>query len=379
MGMKRQRFAVLFLAFASIPRLPLAAQPQCGGVERWPVKVGSDSRANQINLTSPVPISLHNLVNLPRPQLPNDDDTRLDQEKTVYVVQGRLLKFKLEAGRTGDLDYHLVITDDTRQFSPGGTNTLPSPHSFVAEIVKPDCVPGRTGNPATVSRFQSEIASLRTRFDQRFSPIHGGWNDAGGIPVSITGVGFFDRHHGQTGRAVNGIEIHPVLDISFDAVPPPPPGPVTAIIRNADFEDGPMHWVASSGVLSNDSTEPARNGNWKAWLGGYGETHTDTLHQQITIPATATAATLMFYLHISSEEQNSQVFDTLRVQIRSAAGQHRKTLATFSNLQAGSGFHLNTFSLTPYRGETIRIHFVAQEDNGSPTSFVLDDFGVVIE
>jgi hypothetical protein len=31
----------------------------------------------------------------------------------------------------------------------------------------------------------------------------------------MTGVGFFDRIHGQTGVAPNGIELHPVLDIQF--------------------------------------------------------------------------------------------------------------------------------------------------------------------
>jgi hypothetical protein len=31
----------------------------------------------------------------------------------------------------------------------------------------------------------------------------------------VTGVGFFDRIHGQTGVAPNGIELHPVLDIQF--------------------------------------------------------------------------------------------------------------------------------------------------------------------
>jgi hypothetical protein len=33
--------------------------------------------------------------------------------------------------------------------------------------------------------------------------------------VTVTGVGFFDRIHGQTGVAPNGIELHPVLDIQF--------------------------------------------------------------------------------------------------------------------------------------------------------------------
>jgi hypothetical protein len=45
------------------------------------------------------------------------------------------------------------------------------------------------------------------------------------IPVTVTGVGFFDRDHGQTGRAAphaqpdgRGVvfELHPVTEITFD-------------------------------------------------------------------------------------------------------------------------------------------------------------------
>jgi hypothetical protein len=31
----------------------------------------------------------------------------------------------------------------------------------------------------------------------------------------VRGVGFFDKIHGQTGVARNGIELHPVLSIAF--------------------------------------------------------------------------------------------------------------------------------------------------------------------
>ena len=36
--------------------------------------------------------------------------------------------------------------------------------------------------------------------------------DAGQM-VEVTGVGFFDRVHGETGQAPNGIELHPVLGL----------------------------------------------------------------------------------------------------------------------------------------------------------------------
>ena len=45
----------------------------------------------------------------------------------------------------------------------------------------------------------------------------------------------------------------------------------------------------------------ARAAAWKAWLDGYGSTHTDTLSQSVSIPS-GCGATLSFYLHIDSAE-----------------------------------------------------------------------------
>jgi hypothetical protein len=66
------------------------------------------------------------------------------------------------------------------------------------------------------------MATARRVFEAEFpnADYKGGWNDAGGVTVDIIGVGFFDRAHGQTGRAPNNIEIHPILAIRF--VQPPP-------------------------------------------------------------------------------------------------------------------------------------------------------------
>ncbi len=113
----------------------------------------------------------------------------------------------------------------------------------------------------------------------------------------------------------------------------------------------------------------------KAWLGGYGTTHTDTLYQQVTIPAGATA-TLTFFLHITTEEDNSagKRYDTLQLQIRDSSGHVLATPASFSNLDVAPGFQQQTVDLTTFIGQTIRIYFLGKEDGRKLTSFVLDDF-----
>jgi subtilisin family serine protease len=155
--------------------------------------------------------------------------------------------------------------------------------------------------------------------------------------------------------------------------PTPTPGTSSQLLVNPGFESGNVSWTASSGVITNSTGRTPRTGSWYAWLDGYGTTHTDTLYQQVTIPASATAATLSFYLKIdTAETTTATAYDKLTVQIRDASGNLIATLATYSNLNA-SGFILRSFNLLAYKGQTIRIYFNGTEDSSLQTSFVLDD------
>lgn len=65
------------------------------------------------------------------------------------------------------------------------------------------------------------IAIARKQLEDEFpdADMSGKFNDAGGVPVEITGVIFFDRPHGQVGRGPNNLEIHPILSIKFKQHP----------------------------------------------------------------------------------------------------------------------------------------------------------------
>lgn len=157
-------------------------------------------------------------------------------------------------------------------------------------------------------------------------------------------------------------------------------GTTTQIIGNPGFENGstnPAPWTATTGVISNSTSEPAHTGTWKAWLDGYGTTHTDTLMQQVAITSNATAATLTFWLHIdTAETSTTTAFDTLALQIRNSSGTVLSTLKTFSNLDHNTGYAQQTFDLTSFKGQTIQINFVGTEDATLQTSFVMDDFAL---
>jgi hypothetical protein len=155
-------------------------------------------------------------------------------------------------------------------------------------------------------------------------------------------------------------------------------GTTTQILGNPGFETGTASpWTASTGVIDSTASQPAHGGSWKAWLNGYGTTHTDTLLQTVTISSTATAATLNFYLHIdSAETTTTTAFDTLKVQIRNTAGTVLATLATYSNLNKAAGYSLKSFNVLPYKGSAIQVFLVGAEDSSLQTSFVVDDFAL---
>jgi Zn-dependent metalloprotease len=139
-------------------------------------------------------------------------------------------------------------------------------------------------------------------------------------------------------------------------------------LGNPGFETGTAPpWTASSGVVDSSTAEPAHAGSWKAWLDGYGSTHTDSLSQSVTIPA-GCAATLTFWLHIdTSETTTTTAYDKLTVKAGTT------TLATYSNLNKNTGYAQKSFNLSSFAGQTVTISFSGAEDSSLQTSFVIDD------
>jgi hypothetical protein len=157
----------------------------------------------------------------------------------------------------------------------------------------------------------------------------------------------------------------------------------TQLLGNPGFENGsasPAPWTVSTGVIDNSTGEAAHSGSWKAWMDGYGSAHTDSLVQTVAIPSGKTSATLTFWLHIdTAETTTTTAYDTLKVQIRNSSGTVLATLATYSNLNANTGYTQKSFSLNSYIGQTIQVYLVGTEDSTLQTSFVVDDFALNVQ
>ena len=559
---------------------PQASTGSCG-VFRWSVKTGTDPDASMVNLSQTTATTIAAQRAIPAPATLPSNNRVPPVETTQYTLDATIIDFALEA----DSDYHVVIRD-----SNGNT--------MITEIPDPACV-------GASSPFLAGIKNARAEFDAVFNVTT--TFQSTNTPVHIKGVGFWDTVHGQTGVAPNGIEVHPILDITFTSppptptptatpaptptpspspaptptptasatptpiptptptptstptgtpaptpTPPPPPGdlivdggfesatatgnaapgwtvtttssshsvihvagpyphgganyaelgatnsstdtiaqtvtigasaPVasltfwtnivtqesssagafdfltvevrntsgtllatplsldnrtayahgnangayfqpaaidlsaykgqtiqlvwratngsiypttfrvddislatttaTQLLGNPGFENGsgnPAPWSATELVISNSTREPAHSGSWDAWLDGYGTTHTDTLSQQVTIPSSATSATLAFWLHIdTAETSTTTAYDTLKVEVRNSSGTVLATLSTYSNLNAAAGYSQKSFDLTSYRGQAIQIYLVGSEDYTKQTSFVVDDFTLNVQ
>ena len=169
------------------PTLGASTGRACG-VERWRVKTLSDSMAGRVSLV-PHATSVRALRRLrPPTSLPSNARVR-PVETTTYRVHARLVESKLEE----DSDFHLVIADPRT----GGTMIVEFPAFYCTLTTK------------RVLRLRMQAARLA-------------FIRACGLPPSsdfkrlrgtatITGVGFFDFQHGQSGVAPNAIELHPVL------------------------------------------------------------------------------------------------------------------------------------------------------------------------
>jgi hypothetical protein len=202
--------------------------------ERWAVKTAADADAQGLTNQAPTPTTITALTALPVPALLPPDGRSDGAEKTVWQLTATLQAF----GREADGDYHLVIAD-----VQGNT--------MVAEIPNP-------GDFSATSYFAAQITSARTAFDSHFTiveditvptppvpapapvpvpaPAPGPAAVAPGaagataaaaaagvtafqevaVPVTLTGLGFFDFAHGQRGVAPNAIELHPVIGIVFN-------------------------------------------------------------------------------------------------------------------------------------------------------------------
>jgi hypothetical protein len=277
-------------------------------------------------------------------------------------------------GQTGvapnGIELHPVIDI---QFNPGAANTVSA--SITAPSSSPTVASGTAVAFAASATDSSSSATLSYAWN------FGDGGTASGVTAShtFTNTGTSNAIYTVTFSATDGTGASGTATRTVTVTPSGAGGGTTTqILGNPGFETGTASpWVASASVLDNGTSEPAHSGSWKAWLDGYGSSHTDTLYQQVALDPSVTAASLAFWLHVdTAETTTATAYDTLKVQVRNSAGTVLATLATYSNLDAAPGYVQKSFDLSAYKGQTIQVYLVGTENASNQTSFVVDDFAL---
>jgi hypothetical protein len=241
----------------------------------------------------------------------------------------------------------------------GSTQTLhPSDNSSAKGLVYRSGYSGTTGAEFSTATFGSgrfavwgDSSPIDDGTGQSGNTLYGGWNDPAGTDAALAlNATEWLAGSGSTGGGGGS-------------------GCTAAqLLGNPGFETGSAApWTTTSGVVTNSSSEAAHGGTWKAWLDGYGTTHTDTVNQSVTIPAGCASATLSYWLHIDTEETGSTVYDKLTVTVNGT------TVGSYSNVNANSGYAQHSVSLSGYIGQSVTVTFTGVEGTKLATSFVLDD------
>ena len=156
--------------------------------------------------------------------------------------------------------------------------------------------------------------------------------------------------------------------------------PSTQLIQNGGFETGTLaNWTTGGASLPVISTTQKHAGVYSALAGAStgGEPNGDDfLYQTITIPSTATKATLTFYYWPSTTD--TITYDWQEAQVQNTSGTMlAQIMKVCSNAHAWTQV---TYDLTPYKGQTIRIYFNDHQDGfGDLTYMYLDDVSVTVQ
>jgi hypothetical protein len=178
-------------------------------------------------------------------------------------------------------------------------------------------------------------------------------------------------------------------DLPPDAALPPDASGCTVqtiqLLTNPAFESGPGGgWVEASSLGYGVVVDQADLGGFLAqtpaflaWLGG-DVSLTDSMYQQVTIPAGATDLSITGYLAIGTNEAAGTVaYDTGSMTIRSTSDALLATLGSWSNLNVTTGWTAISFlPAGSFAGQTIRLRFDSSNDFVDHTNFFFDSLAL---
>ncbi len=156
--------------------------------------------------------------------------------------------------------------------------------------------------------------------------------------------------------------------------------PESETLGNPGFEQGRTVWT-STGPFPNIYAVPeiphVHSGVWGGWLGGYNNAD-DQLFQNVSVPSSATAATLSFWVYSQTDEQSTG-YDYFTLQIIDPGnGSHYVDAFMIDAYPASNAWQYKTYTLTgsqvnAIKGKTVRVRFRTTTDFSLISNFFIDD------
>jgi hypothetical protein len=130
----------------------------------------------------------------------------------------------------------------------------------------------------------------------------------------------------------------------------------------------------SSDILIDIQDQPV-SPEYMLLLGGV-DSDSSTVSQQINVPEGALSLAVSFYLHIHTEEDQAQIYDSVTLELSTSATDV-VPVASYTNLDANEQWEAVSFQLdaTSYRG-TPTFVIGSQTDVGGLTHFMFDSFSI---
>ena len=157
-------------------------------------------------------------------------------------------------------------------------------------------------------------------------------------------------------------------------------GASSNLIQNGGFETGSFtDWTIAGPVKPTISTAQAHSGSYSALLGKTTEPEVDgssSIYQTITVPSTATQATLTFWYWPGTDDTITYAYQEALIQNTSGTTL-AKVLKVASNAKAWTQV---TYDLTSHKGKTIRVYFAVHGNGYSDYVYMyVDDISVTVQ
>jgi Zn-dependent metalloprotease len=305
----------------------------------------------------------------------------------AYHIWFRALTTKFTASTDYADARNKVIEAAQDLYGPGSREAIAVQRAYAAINVGPDVdEPGASAplgiasQPQSVTVAPDTTASFAVSATGGITPYKYQWMRNGADIAEATSPSYsLSAQESDNGAAfsvmVTDSATPPTTATSSAATLTVSSGQERELVINGSFESRAEGWSGTTGVIGTwtSLSRAPYDGSYFAYLGGNGRVATETLTQPVTIPADASSAELSFALHIDSAEMTTSiVYDKLTVTVKDRAGTVLGKLATYTNLDSAGGYQIRSFDLLPFKGQTVTLSFVMNEDFSLQTSFMLD-------